>query len=46
MSRVGVEKEQVTAEVSGIGGRFEGRLNAEGSEMSGQWKQGGTAWMW
>lgn len=40
ISRVGVEKERVTVEVSTIGGRYEGTLNAEGSEMSGKWTQG------
>ena len=40
LSRVGVEKERVTVEVSTIGGRYEGTLNAEGSEMSGKWTQG------
>ena len=42
ISRISVEKEQVKVEVSVVGGRFEGKLNAEGSEMSGQWKQAGT----
>ncbi|MCX5643431.1 MAG: alpha/beta fold hydrolase [Phycisphaerae bacterium] len=43
ITRVGVEKERVTVEVSTIGGRYEGTLNAEGSEMSGKWMQGGAA---
>ncbi len=43
ISRIALEKEQVKVEVSVIGGGFEGTLNAEGSEMSGQWKQGGAA---
>lgn len=40
ISRISVEKEQVKVEVSVIGGGFEGMLNAEGSEMTGKWKQG------
>jgi pimeloyl-ACP methyl ester carboxylesterase len=40
LTRIGVEKERVTVEVSTIGGRYEGTLNAEGSEMSGKWTQG------
>ncbi len=40
LTRVGVEKERVTVEVSTIGGRYEGTLNAEGSEMNGKWTQG------
>ena len=43
ISRIAVEKGQVKVEVSVVGGGFEGMLNAEGSEMSGQWKQGGAA---
>jgi fermentation-respiration switch protein FrsA (DUF1100 family) len=43
ISRIGVEKERVTVEVSVIGGRFEGTLRAEGSEMNGQWMQGGAS---
>jgi len=43
ISRIAVEKEQVKVEVSVIGGGFEGTLSADGSEMSGQWKQGGAA---
>ncbi len=43
ISRITVEKEQVKVEVSSIGGGFEGKLNAEGSEMTGQWKQGPAA---
>lgn len=40
ISRISVEKERVTVEVSTIGGRYEGTLNAEGSEMNGKWMQG------
>ncbi len=43
LTRVGVEKDRVTVEVSTIGGRYEGTLNADGSEMSGKWMQGGAA---
>ncbi len=43
ISQISVEKEQVKVEVKVIGGGFEGVLNAEGSEMAGQWKQGGAA---
>ena len=43
ISRIGIEKERVTIEVSVIGGRYEGTLNAGGSEISGQWMQGGVS---
>jgi fermentation-respiration switch protein FrsA (DUF1100 family) len=43
ISRIGVEKERVKVEVSVVGGGFEGTLNAEGSEMSGKWSQGGAS---
>jgi pimeloyl-ACP methyl ester carboxylesterase len=43
ISRVGVEDEQVTVEVKTVGGRYEGTLNADRSEMSGKWTQGGAA---
>ena len=43
ITRIGVEKERVTVEVSTIGGRYEGTLNAERTEMSGRWMQGGAS---
>jgi hypothetical protein len=43
ISRIGVEKERVTVEAGAIGGRYEGTLNAEGSEITGQWMQSGVA---
>jgi hypothetical protein len=43
LTRIAVEKERVTVEVSTIGGRYEGTLNPDGSEMSGKWMQGGAA---
>jgi len=43
ISRIGVENERVTVEVKAIGGRYEGTLNADRSEMSGKWTQGGTS---
>ena len=32
----------VHLEVSNVGGTFDGKLNADGSEISGDWKQGGN----
>ena len=32
----------VHLEVSNVGGTFDGKLNAGGSEISGDWKQGGN----
>ncbi len=43
ISRIAIAQGQVKIEVKVIGGGFEGTLNAEGSEMTGQWKQGGAA---
>jgi hypothetical protein len=43
ISRIGVENERVTVEVKPIGGRYEGTLNADRSEMSGKWAQGGAS---
>ncbi|HNY78612.1 MAG: alpha/beta fold hydrolase [Sedimentisphaerales bacterium] len=40
ISRIGVEKDKVTVEASTIGSRYEGTMNAEGSEISGKWTQG------
>ncbi len=42
ISRVAVENARVTIEVKTVGGRYEGTLNGEHSEMSGKWTQGGT----
>ena len=33
--------ETVKLELSSIGGSYEGKMNAAGSEIAGQWKQGG-----
>jgi pimeloyl-ACP methyl ester carboxylesterase len=41
LTRIGVEKNRVT--VSTIGGRYEGTLNVDGSEISGKWMQGGAS---
>ncbi len=43
ISRIGVENERVTIEVKPIGGRYEGTLNGDRSEMSGKWAQGGAS---
>jgi len=43
ISRVGVENEHVTVEVKTVGGRYEGMLNADRSEMRGKWTQGGAS---
>jgi uncharacterized protein len=43
ISRIGVENERVTVEVKTVGGRYEGTLNADRSEMSGKWAQGGAS---
>jgi pimeloyl-ACP methyl ester carboxylesterase len=43
ISRVNAENERVTVEVKTVGGRYEGTLNADRSEMSGKWAQGGAA---
>ena len=43
ISRIGAENGRVTVEVSAVGGRYEGTVNAEGSEMSGKWTQGGIS---
>jgi len=43
ISRIAVENERVTVEVKTVGGRYEGPLNAERSEMSGKWTQGGAS---
>jgi pimeloyl-ACP methyl ester carboxylesterase len=40
ITRISVEKGQVKVEISAVGGGFEGKLNEDGSEMTGQWKQG------
>jgi hypothetical protein len=46
ISRIGVENERVTIEVKPIGGRYEGTLNGDRSEMSGKWAQGARRWTW
>jgi hypothetical protein len=43
ISRIGVENERVTVEAKTIGGRYEGTLNTDRSEMSGKWTQGGAS---
>jgi pimeloyl-ACP methyl ester carboxylesterase len=43
ISRIGVEGDRVTVEVKTVGGRYEGTLNADRSEMSGKWTQGGAS---
>ena len=43
LSRVAVEKERITVEVKTVGGRYEGTLNTDRSEMSGKWMQGGAS---
>jgi pimeloyl-ACP methyl ester carboxylesterase len=43
LSRVGWESGRVTIEVSAIGGRYEGTLNAEGSRIDGRWMQGSAS---
>ena len=43
ISRIAVANEQVTVEVKTIGGRYEGTWNADRSEMSGKWTQGGAS---
>jgi len=39
ISRIGIEKDEVTIEVSAVKGRYEGTMNAEDSEISGKWTQ-------
>ncbi len=43
ISRIGVENERVTVEAKTVGGRYEGTLNADRSEMGGKWTQGDAA---
>ncbi len=43
ISRIAVEDNKITVEATATGGRYEGTLSADGSEMSGQWTQGGAS---
>jgi fermentation-respiration switch protein FrsA (DUF1100 family) len=43
LSRISQTNERVTIEVGAIGGRYEGTLNAEGSQIDGRWMQGGAS---
>ncbi|MEN6576206.1 MAG: alpha/beta fold hydrolase [Phycisphaerales bacterium] len=43
ISRIAVEDNKVTVEATAIGGRYDGTLNADGSELSGKWMQGGVS---
>ncbi|HNS20619.1 MAG TPA: alpha/beta fold hydrolase [Sedimentisphaerales bacterium] len=40
ISRIEIEKDKVTVEASTVGSRYEGTMNAEGSEINGKWTQG------
>ncbi|HOW73731.1 MAG TPA: alpha/beta fold hydrolase [Phycisphaerae bacterium] len=40
LSRVSLGNGQVTIEVDAVGGRYEGTLNQEGTQMDGRWMQG------
>lgn len=43
ISRVDQTGDAVKLELAGIGASYEGKMNAAGSEITGQWKQGGGA---
>jgi fermentation-respiration switch protein FrsA (DUF1100 family) len=43
LSRVSQANGWVTVEVAAIGGRYEGTMNAEGSQITGRWIQGGVS---
>jgi pimeloyl-ACP methyl ester carboxylesterase len=43
ISQIDVENERITVEVKIVGGRYEGTLNTDRSEMSGKWTQGGAS---
>jgi len=43
VSRVGLEKNQVTLEVSAVQGHYEGTLSEAGSTIDGKWTQGGIS---
>ena len=43
LSRISQEKGRVTIEVGAIGGRYEGTLNRDGSQIDGRWMQGGVS---
>lgn len=43
LSRISQANERVMIEVGAIGGRYEGTLNAEGSQIDGRWMQGGAS---
>jgi hypothetical protein len=45
LSRVSQENRRVTMDVSAIGGRYEGTLNTEGSQIEGRWTQGSASWV-
>lgn len=43
VSKIAVQDGTVRLEIAPIGGVFEGRLSADGREMTGEWKQNGLA---
>ncbi len=43
LSRVSQQREWVVIEIGTIGGRYEGTLNAEGSQIDGRWMQAGAS---
>jgi len=43
ISQIDQTGDTIKLEVSSIGGSYEGKMNAAGSEITGQWKQGGGA---
>jgi hypothetical protein len=43
LGRVNLEEERFVAEVSVIGGRYEGTLSEDGSTLTGKWMQSGVA---
>jgi pimeloyl-ACP methyl ester carboxylesterase len=44
LSRVSQENRHVMMEVSTVGGRYDGTLNAAGSQIDGRWMQGNASW--
>jgi len=43
ISSVEQSGDQVKLELAGIGASYQGKMNAEGSEITGEWKQGGAS---
>ncbi len=43
LSRISLENGRVTIEVGAIGGRYDGTMNAEGSQIEGWWTQRGAS---